>query len=394
MARPPTLIIGDLHLGPAAPGGTDAAAVELLARYPGSELICLGDLFDLSAEIRALSPWESVSARFDRFTSLTQALRRHLQGGGTIRLIAGNHDSELGSAEVTKSLSRYLDAHEPAAVTTVPWWLRRHDLHFEHGHVWDEDNAPIHPLASPRREDEPLGVALTRQVLAPTGAFQFAHAHQTTPLAGLLRVVRDLGLAAPEIVLRYFAIGAMIFWRAVCQNHAIAEREGTHAIAAFARAQGLSRNAIERVLDLRPTPRHADPAATFARLYFDRASSAVLSVTSTTAAIALNEPGYLICAAAGALYLMCSRGTRAHRYSGSLLKRVESAALGLRNLVGARAVVFGHTHVAQARSGYVNAGSFGFPAQRGRPFLVLEQGEHLTRGWLNQGIEFEPLALV
>lgn len=391
MVRPPTLIIGDLHLGPAAPGGTDAAAVELLERYRGSELVCLGDLFDLSAEIGNLSPCESVSARFETFPSLTQALRRHLQEGGAIRIIAGNHDAELGSAGVAEFLLKYLDASEPTAVKIAPWWLRHHGLHLEHGHVWDEDNAPIHPLAAPRHEDEPLGVALTRQVLAPTGAFQFAHAHQTTPLVGLLRVIRDLGVAAPEIVLRYFAVGATIFWRAVCHEHAQTEREGTYAIAAYARAQGLSRHTVERLLELRPTPRHADPAATFARLYFDRALAGVLSVTSVAAGAAMNQPGYLLCAAAGALYLRYSRGQRAHRYSGSLLKRVESAAHGLRQLVNARTVVFGHTHVPQVRNGYVNAGAFGFPGQRGRPFLIHDESERLTRGWLGTDLELEPL---
>lgn len=392
MLRPQTLILADLHLGPAAPGGTEEAAVGLLGRYPAADLICLGDLFDLSADAHHPSAIESIGAYLDRFSRLTNALRRHLASGNALTLVVGNHDAELGAQHVRRFLLHYLDAANPWALTISPWFVRRGSLHLEHGHVWDEDNAPIHPLAFPHRDEEPLGVALTRRVLAPTGAFQFAHAHQTTPLAGLKRALNELGLRAPDVVLRYFLAGSRIFWRAVNRSHESSAREGARYLGEFARLQGLSTSTVERLAALRPTPRQTDPASTFARLYFDRATAAALGTTAAVTGLMLQELGYLLPTAASVVYLAASRGSRAQRYSGWVVKRLESAAAGIRPIVGARAVIFGHTHVPEARPGYVNTGSFGFPAARGRPFLLLEDRDRITRGWCRGGeIELESL---
>ena len=112
---------------------------------------------------------------------------------------------------------------------------------------------------------------------------------------------------------------------------------------------------------------------------------------STAAYVAEHDLGYLLIAAAGLLYLGGSRGNRAYRYSSSLLKRLETAALGILPIVSARVVVFGHTHVAVARNGYVNTGAFGFPTERGRPYLILHDAERISRGWVGKTTELEPL---
>lgn len=358
--------------------------VELLGRFPSADLLCLGDLFDLSANTQHASALQAVGAYFDHYSRLTRALRKRLASGARVTLVVGNHDAELGASDVGRFLADYLDARRPDAFSIAPWFVRRGSIHLEHGHVWDEDNAPIHPLALPRRDEEPLGVALTRHVLAPTRAYQFAHAHQTTPLAGLRKAFGDLGVRAPEIVLRYFATGSRILWSAVNRRHESSARTGTRRGRGFAQSCGLAPGTVERLEALRPTPRQADPAATFARLYFDRASAAVLTTGAVLSGAFSQQVGYLVPAAAGLIYLAASRGDRAQRYSGWVVKRLESAALGIRPVVGARAVIFGHTHVAQARAGYANTGSFGFPTSRGRPFLLLESGERLSRGWLEQ----------
>lgn len=391
MNRRPILVISDLHLGPATPTGTEAAAVCLLERYPSSELVCLGDLFDLSADISRLSAEKSVVAHLARYSALAQAMRKHLATNGTITLVVGNHDAELGAAGMRGSILDHLGVSQSVDLAIEPWWIRRGKFHLEHGHVWDPDNAPVHPLVATGHDNEPLGVALTRQVLAPTGAYQFAHAHQTTPLNGLLRAMHELRLRAPEVVLRYFVAGTRIFWQAACHDHEHTFRAGDRAIDAFAREHGCAPAVIEQLTRLRPTPRHADASATFARLYFDRAIATVATVVSTATAMVESEPAYLLIAAAGLVYLGFSRGNRANRYSASLVKRMETAALGIRPLVDAETVVFGHTHVAQAQLGYVNTGAFGFPTDRGRPYLLYDDTQRLFRGWLGQTVELEPL---
>lgn len=391
MPPSPILVVGDLHLGPANPTGTEDALVELLEQRSAGELICLGDLFDLSADFSGMPPTDSVLAYLERFPRLARALQRILTPGGAVTLVVGNHDAELGALGVRDAILARLGMAASARLIIAPWWIRRGSLHLEHGHVWDPDNAPIHPLAVTNHENEPLGIALTRRVLAPTGAFQFAHAHQTTPLAGLLRALRELRLRAPEVILRYFVAGARIFWQAAEHRHESASRAGEQAIDAYAREHGVSRVTIEALTRLRPTPRHADPAATFARLYFDRAAATLMTLISATASVARQETGYLFIAAAGAMYLHLSRRDRAHRYSASLQERVQTAALGLGPLVQASTVVFGHTHVAEASAGYVNVGAFGFPTGSGRPYLLIGDDSRISRGWLGSTEAPRPL---
>jgi hypothetical protein len=332
-----------------------------------------------------------VVAQLDGHTALSQALRQRLSAGAATTLVVGNHDAELGALGVRAAVLRRFGLTRSAPLTIAPWWIRRNDLHLEHGHVWDPDNAPIHPLIATEHDNEPLGVAVTRQVLAPTGAYLFAHAHQTTPLAGLLRALRELRLHAPEVVVRYFVFGARIFWQAANHRHDSTKRAGNRAILAYAHDQGVSPELVEHLTRLRPTPRHADPAAAFARLYLDRSAATATALLSTAAAFAQHDAAYLLVAAAGLLYLRCSKGDRARRYSSTLLKRVESAAIGIRPLVNAKTVIFGHTHVAEACAGYANTGAFGFPTQRGRPFLLLNEAQQLMRGWFDGDAELEPL---
>lgn len=383
----PQLVVGDLHLGPATPAGAEDALVELLGWHQPNELICLGDLFDLSADTSGLPPHASVVGYFERFPQLTRAFRSLLASGRALTLVVGNHDAELGATGVRDAILAHFGLGTTVRFAIEPWWVRRGMLHLEHGHVWDPDNAPIHPLIATRHDNEPLGVALTRRVLAPTGAYQFAHAHQTTPLAGLIRALRELQLQAPEVIVRYFVTGARIFWRAANLHHESTKRAGELAIDDYARAQGVSRATLAKLASIRPTPRHADPAAAFARLYLDRAAATVTALISTAASVARNDFGYLLVAAAGVIYLGCSRGNRAHRYSASLQQRALAAARGIGPLVDATTVVFGHTHVAEASPGYANVGAFGFPTRDGRPYLVFGDDSKLYRGWFGAGRE-------
>jgi hypothetical protein len=276
-----------------------------------------------------------------------------------------------------------MDLDDTFPLRVEPWWLRRAGLHLEHGHIWDPDNAPIHPLANSIYKHEPLGIALTRQVLAPTGAFLFAHAHQTTPLAGLKRALSELGLRAPEVILRYFAAGAKIFWEATSSGPSQLQRTGELAIEAYAKRQEISPALLTQLVALRPMPRQASANAVFARLYLDRALATLVATSALTLGLIQAQYSFLLLAAAGALYLNASKGDRAHQYSSSLLARIRSAAQALAPVVEAKVVVFGHTHVPEAVEGYVNTGAFGFPGADGRPYLLVEADGSLTRGYLN-----------
>src|SRR5512145_617777 len=124
MNRPPLLIVGDLHLGPVSPNGTEEAFVELLGRYADSELVCLGDLLDLSADTSGLSAPESVVAHLNEHAALSQALRQRLSAGAATTLVVGNHDAELGAMGVRAAVLRRFGLPECAPLTLAPWWIR------------------------------------------------------------------------------------------------------------------------------------------------------------------------------------------------------------------------------------------------------------------------------
>jgi predicted phosphodiesterase len=381
------LVLSDLHLGPATPPGADLALETLLDRHGQRELVCLGDLFDLSTETRKIDPAILVAEQFANHPVVRRALRRHLVQGSTVTLVAGNHDAELTAPDARKRILDALDLDERSSLRIEPWWLLRDGVYFEHGHVWDPDNAPIHPLAPTDRRHEPLGVALTRQVLAPASAYQFAHAHQTTPLAGLLRALRELKFRAPEVIGRYFVAGARILWATTTNGPQRLRQLGMLAMPDYAQARGLPPEVLSTLESLRPLPRQATPQAVFARLYLDRALGAVVTTCAMTLGLVEAETSYLLVAAAGMLYLALSKGDRAHRYSASLVERVREAAMTIRPLVNAELVVFAHTHVPEARPGYVNTGAFGFPNGDGRPYLLFDADGRRQRGYVEADLD-------
>src|SRR6202000_308333 len=72
-----------------------------------------------------------------------------------------------------------LDESAAARVRVSPWFFREGGLHIEHGHLFDPDNAPAHPLVV----GEPsLGVHFVEQFIAPAGAHRYLNANDKTPL--------------------------------------------------------------------------------------------------------------------------------------------------------------------------------------------------------------------
>src|SRR5690606_30713124 len=118
--------------------------------------------------------------------ALRSALSAHLARGDAIRILAGNHDAALARPRVRAALLAALELTAEAPLEIVPWFLRRGAVHVEHGHLFDPDNAPAHPLVVPAGLTEPLGVAITRRLLRPHRALAFVHEHDTTPLRAML----------------------------------------------------------------------------------------------------------------------------------------------------------------------------------------------------------------
>lgn len=381
MSSAPVLVVGDLHLGPRCPPETAHGLGRLLLSHPECDLVFLGDTFDLSLAPEA--PAAFLVETLARTPGFVEALRAHLELGRRVCFVTGNHDAEL----VTPNVKDALEATFPdGGLEVVPWFVRRHGAHLEHGHLWDPDNAPTHPLVVPPAWDQPLGVALTREVVAQKKAQSFAHAHESTPLAALRHTLAHYRWQAFAIIGRFFSLALISCARAlVCDRRALMVL-GDRNLAGEAAREGVAPEELRRALSLRPRPRHLDFSQLWTRLYLDRAGLTLALVLGVLGAVI--GPGriyfgllaLLAAAALGLSIAWCKA-----RYRGLLVARLANAGRGLSRVYGGRLVVMSHSHVADRAPGYLNVGSFGYPSRHGRPYGLLEPSGEATVRYVEPG---------
>lgn len=369
----PLVILSDLHLVHGGSMGTAKAFAKLVRACAGLEIVLNGDVFGLSNDPDTREPVESVTSMLAAFPELIASLRRHLLAGFPLTFLAGNHDAALTVPGMRAGLLSRLELDPRAPLRIEPWFIRRGSVHVEHGHLWDPDNAPTHPLAPWSLETEPLGIQLTRRFIARNQVWEFAHAHETTLIEGLKRAFRLFGANAPALVARYFAASSRICFETLFDRGLTRERvEGERSLARLVEATGVDLPAIRSLLSEAPTPTHVDFRETFLRLYYDR----VLSAASVTGgAVLMFTPklaaGLSLIFAGGAYWAWNVRSSGS-RYKNQPVRLLRSAADVVARLTGAKLVVFGHTHVPEQQGCYANAGSFGYPALgTGRPYLFV-----------------------
>jgi hypothetical protein len=371
-AAPRTLVLADLHLIRETPRAVSADLAALIATHPGARVVFAGDLFDLPADGPPRPAREAIDAVLGAHPAMRAALGRHLDTGGELWMLGGNHDAAIGALDFPDELVAALGASNDARtrVRTSPWFLREGAIHFEHGHIYDPDNAPGHPLVNGASS---LGVHFVEEFIAPAGAHRYLQVNDATPLKLFLSSFSWYGARAPYVIYRYFfaAFGALFksgpFYRAKGERAA-----GDALTEVFAADIGVSRELIDAVLAHGATPTLESLAATFSRLYFDRVI-ATLAIAGGLGAMASGRVASGGAAAALGSLLMAGSWARGHnRYVGTVPERLAASADRIATATGAKLVVFGHTHVQAGDDRYANTGSFAFPkGAPGRPFLEI-----------------------
>jgi hypothetical protein len=315
----------------------------------------------------------TVAGALEAHAEVAQALREHLGRGGHLVWLAGNHDHEVAAA-----------VPRGERVVTTPWFFREAGVHIEHGHLYDPDNAPAHPLASPRGT---LGVHFVEGFIAKTGAFAYLNANDRTPLRLFLSAFRWYGARGPFVVYQYFktAFAALAKSGANWDGAGDAERaEG--ALAKFLEDAGVDERTARDLMAERATPTMTSLRDTVARLYLDRVAATVTLLAGLSAfAIGKRRLGLALGAVGlGGLAWSWSRGH--DRYGGKVPARLDDAARRIARASGASLVVMGHAHEVTDRDGYSNTGSFAFPrGAPGRPFIEIEGGKAARRFWPQVG---------
>ena len=372
-SAPRTVVLADLHLVRETPRAVTDDLAGLVSAHPGARLVFAGDLFDLPAATPRRPPREAVVAALGAHPRARAALARHLDGGGELWLLGGNHDAEVGTAGFAEHLVGALGASPGARarVRTSPWFFREGGLHLEHGHLYDPDNAPAHPLVNGASS---LGVHFVEEFIAPAGAHQYQQVTDATPLKLFMSSFTWYGARAPYVIFRYFyaAFGAIFksgpFYRASSE-----EAQGRALAGIFADDIGVPRALVDAVLAHGARPTLESLAGTFSRLYFDRVIATLAIAGGLGAAVSGRPAAGGAAAGLGAL-LMAASWSRGHnRYAGNVTDRLSASAERIVESTGARLVVFGHTHREADRGLYANTGSFAFPyGAPGRPFLEIE----------------------
>jgi predicted phosphodiesterase len=369
-----TIVVGDLHLSRGAPKKVGDAFAKLLGDHPGSRVVVCGDFFDFSAD----HPTSSVEDALGAHPLAKKSLAEHVERGGELWLAAGNHDSEVGSGDFASRLACALGLRSPQGrIRISPWFFRIGSVHIEHGHLFDPDNAPAHPLV---QGEVSLGVHFVRELIAKTGAHAYLNRNDETPLKLFLSSFTLYGQRAPFVIYKYFetAFRALArsgpFFRSVDPDEA--------CVATFARDAGISEAEARRLASIAPPPTLASMTRTFARLYLDRVA-ATLALASGAGLFAFGKRGAgASLAALGAIGLVVSWSISHDRYGGAVEERLRRGAADVRQVCAADLVIFGHTHREHESEGYANTGSFAFPrTDRGRPYLELH-GSRAVRRYL------------
>src|SRR5689334_1870668 len=96
-SAPRTVVLADLHVVRETPRVVTDDLARLVSAHPGARLVFAGDLFDLPASTPQRPPREKVAAALGAHPAVRAALARHLDGGGELWLLGGNHDAEVGT---------------------------------------------------------------------------------------------------------------------------------------------------------------------------------------------------------------------------------------------------------------------------------------------------------
>jgi UDP-2,3-diacylglucosamine pyrophosphatase LpxH len=380
MLEQPLVVVGDVHLSHGGKPEIGRALAELVSAHPGAEIVLNGDIFNLSLDAPERDPLESAMTMLHAEPALREALRRHLTEAGRLTLLPGNHDAALADPALRERLLTWLELGPDARLKLSTWFVRRGTVHIEHGHAYDPDNAPTHPLVVPSATTEPLGVALTRRFLAPNRAFDFAHATEITPLQALKRASRVFGTRTPLILARYFQASSHFCREAGWRPELAREKDrGDALVPAAAREIGLDPEVLRALLDDMPRPTHESFERAFFRLYFDRVAAALGTSAGVGLGVVARSGTALGLAALSALYLYESQRRGANRYEGLPVKRLRQASARVREITGASLVIFGHTHVPETNATYVNPGSFTYRDGAPRPYAFVERDGRAAR---------------
>ena len=325
--------LADLHLTSRSP----LVATQDLARFVrengGSRIVFAGDPFDTSAEGKGAHAMDALNAHAHVREALGEHVSRGGQRGSSRQPRRRDRKRRLRARDRRRAL---LDGQARERVRTTPWFFREGNVHIEHGHLYDPDNAPAHPLAPGATS---LGVHFVESFLAPTGAYaQLLNANDGTPLKMFFstfkmgraaRAVRHLSLL-PRVVRRAAR-------RAVRSSRAPCSAPASKRKAPSASRASPSKRVSEKRRSKSPRARghpHAREHAPHVRALVSRSRERLVKPFSAAPPRSRSDSRVLggAALAAGAMTMAASWAAGHDRYTGRVHEQLEDSAARRRRI--------------------------------------------------------------
>jgi len=409
-----TIVISDVHLGEEVPGDDAWLSYRHRRFFPDEDFAVLvrhflgllraGDRLELVLDgdvIEFESPRIVDGERFvetprteeEAVATLFAVVRDHpvffehlallASEGHRVVFVAGNHDVQLALPGVRAALQGAIakllpSAEDSANVTVQPWFHQTDDgVHVEHGHQYDaycSFRDPLRPLDLDGLQVQPtVGSLAFRHLIARMGYFN-AYDERSFMLSVpryLVHWARYYLFTRRSLAVTWFAGALRVLasilksrpGRAVLQT---IREQAAIARAAYAQTLALDAKALAAHANLFVEPVDENPHRVVREMRLDHAALAVVAVGGIiTAAF---KPKLGLAVTLGALVFGLAQELIAPRQPAKAeYRRVESVARSIAKIYGARAVVFGHTHVPHAtfEGGivYANAGSWAPPME-------------------------------
>lgn len=409
-----TVVISDIHLTEEVPGDDawlnyrqrrffpddDFAALvtHLLARVGVGdrlELVLDGDVIEFESPriVDGEHLVESARTEDEAVAMLSGVVRDHAvffehvarlaAEGHRVVFVAGNHDVHLALPGVRAALQGAIakllpSAEDSARVTVQPWFHQTDDgVHVEHGHQYDaycSFRNPLRPLDVDGLVVQPtFGTLAFRHMISRMGYFN-AYDERSFMLSVpryLVHWARYYLFTRRSLAVTWFA-GALRVFAEVLKSRpgravlATVRQQAAIARAAYAQTLALDAKALAAHADLFVEPVDKNPHRVVREMRLDHAALAMVAVAGlVTAAF---KPKIGLAMALGAFVVGIVQELVAPRQPARAeYRRVEGVAHAIAKIYGARAVVFGHTHVPHAtfEGGivYANSGSWAPPVE-------------------------------
>lgn len=349
-----------------------------------------------------------------------RAIADVVRAGHRVVFVVGNHDVQLSFTRVQERLCEHLAAMVPELspeehkrrIRVRTWFYQTADgVHVEHGHQYDaycSFRDPLRPLAPQREEIFPtVGSVAFRHLISRMGYFNAydERSYMLSVPAYLTHWARHYLFSRHSLATTWFlgavrVVGTMLAARPPKEVAAAIRREAANARAAFARANAVNAEWLEKHAALFAEPADDTPTRIVREMRLDHAMLAAIALTGVIVSAFRPRLGLVMTASAVAAG-MANALLQPHAGVDVEYDRVERVARHIAEIYRARAVVFGHTHIprCEAENGvlFCNTGAWTPDAPgadedqvprgaRGRPVVWLRRPLHDLRAPIEGGL--------